>query len=139
MEVTILYDYRCGKCDWVQEEWCSMHTFKEYTPVCDKCGGFCTYEFNPKGVSFVLKDGPTGSWPSKGERFKKFRTKASETAARRQADRYPYVSRGAIPNYKGAEADSWEEARSAAAHEDGLEVAATFDSKVAEEKARKIA
>lgn len=128
----MFYDFRCSSCGNVQEEECSVDTFKEYTPKCGVCGEPCAYEFNPQGVQFVLKDGPSGSWPSKGERFKKFRAKSSQSAARRQRERYG-ENTGAIPNYKGKEADSWQEARSEALRDAGPEVAATFDDKVSAE------
>jgi hypothetical protein len=79
-------------------------------------------------VHFVLKDGPSGSWPSKGERFKKFRAKASETAARRQKDRYATPS--LVPNFRGKETGTWRDAQNEAMKEAGSAAASTYDDKV---------
>jgi hypothetical protein len=87
-------------------------------------------------VSF--KDGPSGSWPSKGNRFKAYRAKQAEAATRRQNERFASIKNGAVPNYKGQETGTWQEAQITAMKEAGPDSAATFNSKVAEEKSKKI-
>ena len=127
----MVYDFWCLDCGNVQEDECSVNEFKSYTPVCVKCGGVCKYRFSPTKVHFVLKDGQSGSWPSKGERFKKFRAKASEDAARRQKDRYTAPS--LVPNFQGKETETWTEAKEKAADAIGPDAAATYNDKVKSE------
>ncbi len=121
----------------VVEADCNMREFKEAQPPCTSCGDPCAYIFTPSVANFILKDGASGSWPSKGNRFKQYRQKASEAALVRQKDRYG-EKHGAIPNYKGEETGTWEEAKYQAIKDKGLEVAPTFNQKVAEEKAGKL-
>ena len=83
----------------------------------------------------VLKDGPSGSWPSKGERFKQYRAKQSEAAKHRQEERFGHLRKDAIPNFNGQETGSWQEAQSQAMKEKGAESAATFNEKISKEKA----
>jgi len=113
-----------------------MSEFKEFEPECDKCGAKCKYKFTPTVVQFALKDGPSGSWPSKGNRFKKFREEQSKKAAKRQQGRYGNPS--AVPNYKGEETGTWAEAQSRASNDkdnpNPAETAATYTDKVASEK-----
>jgi len=113
-----------------------MNEFKEFEPECDKCGAKCKYEFAPTIVQFALKDGPSGSWPSKGNRFKKYREKQSKAAEKRQRDRYGDPA--AVPNYKGQETGTWAEAQAQArADKDNPNpdaTAATYADKVASEK-----
>ena len=141
----MIYTFRCTNTDCtddsgegtVVEAEASMMDFKEQHPPCTKCGDPCNYFWTPSVIQFALKDGPSGSWPSKGNRFKQFRQKASEAAAARQKNRYG-ENHGAVPNYGGKDTGTWEEARSQAIKERGLEVAPTFDKKVSDEKKNKI-
>lgn len=138
------YDYRCENptCGHLVEADASMKAFKDLHPSCPQCGDVCNYEFNPTVVNFVLKDGPSGSWPSKGNRFKAYRTEQDKKAQRRQEERFGHLKKGCLPNYKGERAESWREAQAMAmadkeSHEarqtDSLAVAATFTDKIAEE------
>jgi hypothetical protein len=106
-------------------------------PPCVQCGDSCNYKWVPYVPQFVLKDGATGSWPSKGNRFRQYRAKASEAAGKRQKDRYGDPKK-ALPNYKGEETGTWEEAKSQAIKDRGLEAAPTFDAKIAETKKDKL-
>jgi putative FmdB family regulatory protein len=139
------YDYRCEDCQFLQEEEARMSEYKALTPKCKECGGKCRYEFTPTVIQFALKDGPSGSWPSKGNRFKNYRAKRSEEMGRRQRDRYGHLNRDALPNYKGQLTEDWREARDLAmkdkdSHEargtDSLAVAATFNPAINKEKAK---
>ncbi len=139
------YDFRCEDCRFLQEEEASMKDFKTVTPKCKECGGKCVYEFTPTVVQFALKDGPSGSWPSKGNRFKQYRAKRSEEMGRRQQDRYGHLNRDALPNYQGQLTEDWREARDIAmkdkeSHEsrgtDSLAVAATFNQAISKEKSK---
>lgn len=127
------YDYKCSQCDNIQEEEHSAVGFKEFEPKCKKCGSVCKYTFTPTIVQFALKDGPSGSWASKGIRFKNYRAKQNENMKKRQRDRYGHLSREAIPNYKGKETETWANARSEALKDKGPEVASTYNAKVASE------
>jgi hypothetical protein len=74
----------------------------------------------------VLKDGPSGSWPSKGERIKKQRAASSAAAGKRQKERYKNPS--LVPNYLGRETGTWAEAQQEAAKDKGQESAATYSA-----------
>jgi hypothetical protein len=129
------YSYKCTaeSCDNIQEDTASMKTYEDHHPACVVCGSVCNYVWVPSVpyVSFI--DGPTGSWPSKGDRFKKYRAKASEDAGRRQRERFGEV-KGAVPNYNGKETGTWQEAQFQALKDKGSESAATFNDKVSAEK-----
>lgn len=140
------YTYRCTNptCGRLIEADASMKSFKDLHPPCTNsaCGDVCNYEFNPSVVNFVLKDGPSGSWPSKGNRFKAYRTEQDKKAQQRQEDRFGHLKKGCLPNYQGQQTESWREAQSLAmadkeSHEarrvDSIEVGSTFSSKIAEE------
>lgn len=86
-------------------------------------------------AQFILKDGPSGSYPSKGERFKNYRAKQSEKMEKRQKDRYGDApQRGAVPNYQGRDTGTWQEAQFQAMRDKGAESAATYNDKVKTEK-----
>jgi hypothetical protein len=133
-----IYGYRCTVCDNLQEEDHSINGFKENHPICDKCGSICNYEWIPSIPNIVLRDGPSGSWPSKGERIKKQREKASEAAARRQRDRYgegKQITPNAVINGSLKETGSWAEAQNQILKERGPGAAKTFEDRVQKEKA----
>ena len=140
----MIYTFRCSNTDCkddsgegtVVEAEASMMDFKEQHPPCTKCGDPCNYFWTPSIIQFALKDGPSGSWPSKGNRFKSFRQKASEAAAVRQKNRYG-ENHGAVPNYGGNETENWREAQSHAIKEHGFEIAASYTPKIAEETLKK--
>lgn len=129
------YDFKCQdpECEHVQEDMASIITYTDHHPVCEKCGHSMNYIFtiSVPYVSFI--DGVSGSWPSKGERFKKYRAQQSELAQKRQIDRHgPGLT--LTPNFNGHETESWREAQSVAEREAGPEVAATYSEKVIKEK-----
>lgn len=129
------YFYLCDSCKKVREDDCSIHTFKEHHPKCLKCGKECDYTFIPTVPQVAFKDGPSGSWPSKGDRIKKQRQQASEAAGKRQRDRYgASVKRDAIPNYDSKDTGTWAEAQQMALKERGKASAATYNDKVKKEK-----
>lgn len=113
-----------------------MSSFKDHHPTCPDCGASCDNVFIPTVPQIAFKDGPSGSWPSKGDRFKRYRTKQSELAEKRQNDRYG-LSKSALPNYKGEETGTWAEAQQLALKDKGEESAATYNAKVSEEKSSK--
>ena len=84
------YSYKCTDedCGTVVEQQASMKDYEEQHPSCSECGKPCNYVWIPSVPQFILKDGASGSWPSKGNRFKQFRAKASEAAAKPQRDRF---------------------------------------------------
>jgi hypothetical protein len=141
------YEYFCTNeaCFSSQEEECSINTFKEFKPACVHCGSECEYKFVPTIIQGILKDGPSGSWPSKGEHFKKYRQNKSMEMERRQKDRYSHLNRDVVPNYAGQVTENWREAQSLAMADkatieqkqtDSLAVAATYVPKIKKEKAK---
>jgi hypothetical protein len=111
-----------------------MSEYADHHPPCLVCATPCNYEYIPSVPHAILKDGPSGSWPSKGERIKKQRQKASEDAARRSRDRYGKEPNKLVPNFQGKETGTWAEAQFQAGKERGDASAATFDKRVTEEK-----
>lgn len=128
-----VYYYECDSCKNVFEEWASMSGYKDMKPGCPECKSPSHNIFVPSVPQVAFKDGPSGSWPSKGQRFQKHRQQASEAAAKRQRDRFGDVNK-LVPNYNGKETESWREAQSEAVKERGVEAAASYTSKVAAEK-----
>lgn len=110
-----------------------MSNFKENRPPCLECGSECEYTFTPTVCQVAFKDGPSGSWPSKGEHFKNYRAKRDEEMKRRQFERYgnaPTI----IPNYGGKDTGTWAEAQFQAMKDKGAESAATFNERVSVER-----
>lgn len=114
-----------------------MSSYKELHPKCPECDGVCDNVFIPTVPYISFKDGPSGSWPGKGNRFKQYRAKQAELAQKRQNERYG-ISKEALPNYKGEETGTWAEAQQLALKDKGIESAATYTAKVAEENSKKI-
>lgn len=135
-----MYDYQCNSCKNIREDDCSISSFKEHHPSCivEGCDGICDYIYIPTIPQVVLKDGASGSWPSKGNRINQQMKKRSEAAGRRQRDRYGEAPT-ALPNYKGEIAPSWADARSEALIQGGSEQAATYNNKVKAETKKKLA
>lgn len=113
-----------------------MSSFKDHHPECPLCGTQCNYEFVATVPQIAFKDGPTGSWVSKGLRYQQYRREQHRKAGERQRERYGHLSTEAVPNYKGQETGTWAEAQSQAMKDKGAESAATFNSKVRAEKAK---
>jgi hypothetical protein len=88
--------------------------------------------FNPAGMAFVLKDGPSGGWVSKAQKENGYRATRGSVMARRQQD-HVFKTR-LIPNYQGQEADSWRDVREEARQRSGQLAASTYDQHVHEEK-----
>ena len=128
-----VYFYECDACVHVFEEWASMSGYKDIKPACPRCNEPSHNVFVPSVPQVAFKDGPSGSWPSKGQRFQKHREQASEAAAKRQRDRYGDFNK-LVPNYNGKETESWREAQNEAVKERGVESANTYADKVAGEK-----
>jgi DNA-directed RNA polymerase subunit RPC12/RpoP len=133
------YSYKCTSCEKISEHELPITADqKNLHPPCLHCGEPCDYTWVPSVPQIVFKDGPTGSYPSKGNRFKAYRNKQSEIMAKRQLDRYG-PPKQAIPNYKGNEVESWREAKSEAIKDKGLEAdIPAYDAKIAETSKNKI-
>lgn len=142
------YDYMCTnvECRHIFECEYKMSEFKEAHPLCPKCNTESIYKFTPTIIQFALKDGLTGSWPSKGERFKKYRSEASARAKRRQKERYG-DGNTLTPNFQGRTTENWREAQSLAmqdkdlqekTNKSSLEIAATYNEKINKENSKKI-
>jgi hypothetical protein len=133
------YTFKCASCEKISEyELPITADQKSVHPPCQYCSEPCDYHWVPSVPQIVFKDGPTGSWPSKGNHFKRFREKQSETMAKRQLDRYG-PPKQALPNYKGEETGTWEEAKSQAIKDKGLDAdIPAYDAKIAETNKNKI-
>lgn len=140
------YDYKCtneGVCFNVQEEDAKISEYKDLRPECVDCGSECEYIYIPTVCHAILKDGPTGSWPSKGNRFKNYRAKQSEKMKVRQKDRYGHLNRDCVPNYQGQQTENWREAQSLAMQDkdrerpDPLKTAKTFETHIKKEQRKK--
>lgn len=132
------YFYRCSspECNELREDDASMSSFKEHHPHCELCGAQCNYEFVATVPQVAFKDGPSGSWVSKGLRYQKHRQEQHRKAGERQKERYGHLSTEALPNYNGKETGTWAEAQNQALKDKGKESAATYASKVKAEKAK---
>ena len=137
------YEYFClnKECSSSQDEEHSMNGFKEYRPKCNKCGSECEYRYVPSIIEFSMPDGPSGTTPSKAIRIKQQMLNRSKAASKRQRDRYGEAKK-AIPNFEGKitgeGVDGWQEAKSLAIKEHGLEIAPTYNKKIEEVKKTKI-
>lgn len=112
------YQYFCTKCDSSQEETASIKddAFRRFEPSCEACGAVCKYRYVPTVPQIALKDGPSGSWPSKGVKYQKYRANRNEEMKRRQLDRYG-APKELISNYGGEITESWREAQNMAAQD----------------------
>lgn len=130
-----IYSYKCTKeeCGNITEDRASMSDFKDHTTGCSVCGSVSTYVWVPSVPQVSFLDGPSGSWPSKGNRFKKYRAQQSANAERRQNERYGPVKE-VLPNYNGKETGSWEEAQRLAKADKGNSAAVTYDNFVSSER-----
>lgn len=114
-------------------------TFEEYDliqsgafQVVDDEGAPLELIFNPAGVGFVMKDGPSGGWISKAQKENGYRSAHGAVMARRERD-HVFKTR-LIPNYKGQEAESWGDVRAEVRKQSGHGAASTYDHHVHEEK-----
>lgn len=117
-------------------------SFKQYEElqagklrVTDDQGEVLELVFNPGNASFVLKDGPSGGWASKAMKENKYRKGRRVEMTRREKDHV--FKTKLIPNYKGQEAHSWQEARDEARLQEGDKAALTYEPLVAKEKFEK--
>lgn len=88
--------------------------------------------FNPSGMAFVLKDGPSGGWMSKANKENGYRAKHGQTMRRREKDHV--FKTQLVPNYRGEEASTWKEVREEARTQSGDLAASTYDGHVAKER-----
>ena len=138
------YDYACQNplCSKITEHSHSVNGFKEFHPPCPGCGAPCNYEFNPTVVQFAIKDGPSGTSPSKAMRIQKQMREKHERVGRKQKDRYGHLNRDVVPNFQGQRTENWREAQSLAMQDkeylekrgtDSLAVAQTYNDKINKE------
>jgi len=105
----------------------------------DEEGRPMALEFNPGRVGFNLKDGASGSFPSKASKERKYRQKRYRVMGQRQKDHVHKPE--LIPNYMGQEAGSWKEAQNMAETDRDVDkdirkgIAKGYDALVAQEKA----
>jgi len=113
-------------------------TFEQYERVLagtlrvtDDAGQSLAIVFNPAGLAFVLKDGPSGGWMSKANKENGYRAGRSGVMARREKD-HVFKTR-LIPNLGGQEAANWADVREQVQSTAGALAASTYDSHVAKE------
>lgn len=99
--------------------------------VVDDEGHALELVFNPTGVGFVLKDGPSGGWMSKANKENGYRRGRSSVMSQREKD-HVFKTR-LIPNYRGEEASNWKEVREEARRVAGDASASTYDHHVSKE------
>lgn len=109
------YRMCCESCGEVFEHECSIREFprlkKEGAP-CPACFQTGYYSFDPGGVQFSFKG---DAWADKNYKEKSYRTQRSAYMAKRQEENHHKQT--LVPNYKGEETGSWEEAKKIAASE----------------------
>lgn len=143
----MIYDYGCTNplCLKVHEAEHRVDGFRDYHPPCPECGAPCNYEFNPTVFEFAVKDGPSGTSPSKAIRVQRQMREKHERLGKRQQDRYGHLRRDVVPNYQGQQTENWREAQSMAMQDkerlekngtDSLAVGSTYNAKVNEEKTK---
>lgn len=100
--------------------------------VTDEEGTTLEIVFNPGRVGFVMKDGPSGSFPSKVLKEGKYRAARSTAMGKREKD-HVFKSK-LVPNYQGQEAHSWSDVRDHVRSTKGSAAASTYDSLVSKER-----
>lgn len=109
------YDFKCGGCGALEEYDIPLKEFpdhKESGVECRECGATAEYVFNPQSVqiSFV-----GDAWADKNYQEKAYRNRRSKYLKKRQYEVHKKPE--LVPNFKGEEADTWEEAADAARDE----------------------
>jgi hypothetical protein len=94
--------------------------------------GQLTLVFDPQGVGFVLKDGPSGGWMSKAGKENDYRSRRQKVMTKRETDHV--FKTKLIPNYQGEEASSWKDVREEVRSKSGNLVASTYDHHVEKEE-----
>ena len=112
-----VYGTQCVKCQKTEER---RLTFQQYDAVkdgealicSDECQGPVGLVFDPKDVSFVLKDGESGGFTSKAIKENAYRAKRRTLMAQRERDHVR--PNKLLPNFQGKPAASWADAKDAA-------------------------
>jgi len=89
--------------------------------------------FDPGSVSFTLKDGETGGWPSRTSKERAYRAQHYEEMGRRQRDHAPKTR--LVPNHGGQLADKWADVQDHVRVTKGEAAAISYDHLVAKERA----
>ncbi len=87
--------------------------------------------FNPGRVSFTLKDGESGGWPTRTSKERKFRRRRYKEMGRRMKDHAPKTR--LVPNHGGQLADKWADVQDHVHTTSGAAAASTYDQLVAKE------
>lgn len=125
------YDFKCQKCEHIQEEVLKISERDTAKISCAKCGSKSQYTFTPTNFYMHLRgDG----WPSKTIREKNVRLKRNQVMGQKQRD---HVSKPELaPNFNGVRTGSWESAQ-AMAHDAGKN-SQSYTPLIQKEKAKKI-
>lgn len=111
-----VYDTRCEGCEATTARKLSYAEYDEVSTgrvrMGCSCGGRLELVFEPSAVSFVLRDGEAGGWISKATKENKYRSTRRAEMGRREREHVK--PNRLVPNYNGAIAGSWAEAKDAA-------------------------
>lgn len=88
--------------------------------------------FDPGAISFTLKDGESGGWPSRTNRERVYRERRYREMGVRQDRHAPKTK--LIPNYEGKITDRWSDVQDHVRSVKGEAAAMTYDPLVAKEK-----
>jgi putative FmdB family regulatory protein len=99
----MVYDYKCTKCDKVEEQYHGMKETPEF--FCSKCDSPMIRIFTINRTGFIIK----GEAPSKVIKEQRYRQKHNADLGVRQLERYGTGPKP-VPNVGGEEVGSWSEA-----------------------------
>jgi hypothetical protein len=144
-QIMPIYDSECPKCEISGPVRLSFAVYDEVQAgtkelSCPECDGPCVILFDPSTVQFVMKDGATGSFPSRAMKENAWRAKHRLRMAQRERD---HVFKSSLqPNFGGVETGTWKEAQELArtemtkelGTEAGVHFAKAFEPKVRAKK-----
>jgi hypothetical protein len=88
--------------------------------------------FDPGKISFTLKDGESGGWPSRTSKERAYRRQRYEEMGQRQRDHAPRTR--LVPNHKGNIADKWADVQDYVRTTKGEAASISYDRLVAKER-----
>jgi putative FmdB family regulatory protein len=123
----MIYLFQCSSCGETRKE--NLKISDRDSEVNCECGSVMSRVFD-SDMNFSLKG---WGWTGRDYKEKRIREQRSVDMAIKQNERYGGKNK-LIPNYKGHEADSWEQVRDQAVAEKGLTVASQYTDLVHQEK-----
>lgn len=98
----------------------------------DDAGQPLALQFNPGNTTLLMKDGPSGGWPSKVVKEGKYRVAHNRRVDQKTRDHVRKTK--LIPNLNGVEAHSWADIQDEVRSKKGDAAAATYAPLVSKEK-----